>query len=653
MIKKKIIIFPLLILLFNFLNTENIEANKNIEKEEVIVIYKDKDLAKQTFTNLNSNVIKDFKNITASTIEIPKHAINNLKNNPNVLSVEKNQIISLSSNFKVKAENTVSIQSQQIDWGLKRIKLNQEEEPKITGNGVKIAVVDSGIEYYHSDLKVVDGVSFVQENLSNGTIDYSYDDYLGHGTHVAGIISSQDNSLGTLGIAPNAEIYAVKVFDASGESELSTLIEGIDWSITNKMDIINLSLGSSSGSLALKEIIEKAASEDILVVASAGNDGYTEITDDTVSYPAYYDYAIAVAATDKDDNLASFSSIGPSVEVSAPGVDILSTYLLGEYAYMSGTSMAAPYVTGLLALLKEINPEASNAKLRELLINKSIDLGSEGRDNFFGYGLVQINTETEDFIIKPPTETIDNYITFLDRQYLYSEANEKSKTNTSLSPQTVYAIEKQSDWIKIKTWLGERWIKPNFYVNGKIEYGIEKITLEERVVLHNLPEENNFTNSTVSPQIVLVNKKIGDWYEINTWLGSMWIKPTQFYEGEVYPYEDFIELQERTLVYTKTNRYYRTGSSLSPQTVYAKRKSGDWYLINTWLGEKWVKPIIGEMEVLNTNIETTERVKLYQEPFLDTSLGATISPQTVFALRKWNNWFEINSWLGPVWIKIE
>ncbi|NOW34915.1 S8 family peptidase [Clostridium beijerinckii] len=159
----------------------------------------------------------------------------------------------------------------------------------------------------------------------------------------------------------------IKVLGNDGAGYLSDIIAGIDWCITNKMDIINLSLGSSVPSTALQQEVDKAYNQGILVVAAAGNDGTSDGSTDTVDYPAKYSSVIAVAAIDSNNKRPSFSSTGNNVEVAAPGVSVLSTYLNNKYVSMSGTSMSAPFVTGDLALLKQANPGLSPNQLRAKL----------------------------------------------------------------------------------------------------------------------------------------------------------------------------------------------------------------------------------------------------------------------------------------------
>lgn len=219
-----------------------------------------------------------------------------------------------------------------IPWGVQFVGV-----PRIwrngKGEGVKVAVIDTGISKSHPDLKgqVAGGVEFVKGKIG------------GHGTHVAGTIAAALNDRGIVGIAPKASLYDVRAFSADGTASIADIIKGIDWSIRNGMDVINMSFGSDQPSEALSRMIRKASDAGIVMVASAGNNG------GALEYPAAYKEVVAVGAVDQKGRLAEFSSRG-KLSVKAPGVDIYSTWLGGKYRTLSGTSMAAAHASGLAAL---------------------------------------------------------------------------------------------------------------------------------------------------------------------------------------------------------------------------------------------------------------------------------------------------------------
>jgi PKD repeat protein len=207
---------------------------------------------------------------------------------------------------------------------------------------------------------------------------------------VAGIIAAKRNGFGVVGMAPEAEVYSLAVFNEIGQASIGNLIDAIQWCIDHDIDIINMSFGSDIPSAAMKEALRKASDAGILLVAAAGNSGRGDY--DNVLYPAKYDTVIAVAAIDENDQVADWSSRGPEVELAAPGVAVLSTfsrpnYYEHTYQYLSGTSMATPHVVGLAALIMSANPGISSAELRRRLTTFTQDLGPAGRDIEYGFGL--------------------------------------------------------------------------------------------------------------------------------------------------------------------------------------------------------------------------------------------------------------------------
>ncbi|MFZ5753843.1 MAG: S8 family peptidase, partial [Bacillota bacterium] len=227
---------------------------------------------------------------------------------------------------------------QSIDWGIKRIGAPQVWN-KLRDRRIKVGIIDTGIDYFHSDLK---------ENIRDGisTLDGypSYRDDYGHGTHVAGTIGALNNPFGMVGINPYVDFYIVKAFDKKGSGKLSDIIEGIDWLMRRQVDVINMSFSTSETNQTFARVMDMVHKRGIVLVAAAGNDGGTN----SVNYPARFPQVIAVSATDRQDNIASFSSTGPEIDFCAPGVDIRSTWINGGYKVSSGTSFAAPHITGIV-----------------------------------------------------------------------------------------------------------------------------------------------------------------------------------------------------------------------------------------------------------------------------------------------------------------
>lgn len=274
-----------------------------------------------------------------------------------------------------------------------KVKAETQNTVPFTGKNVKVAVIDSGIDTEHRDLNVIDGFCSLAPHCSTGV---PYDDNNGHGTHVAGIIAALANDTGVVGIAPNVDLYSIKVLNDLGVGTTGSLVRGIEWAIEQDMDIINLSITSTTDDPLIKKALEVAYEKGIILVGAAGNKGQESL--DTVSFPAKYDSVIAVSAVKSDLTKLLESSVGPKVEIAAPGSNVFSTYPMewdfadgkqDGYSLLSGTSMAAPHVTGVLALLKERFPVMTNIEIRNLIGDLTKDLGTPGRDDIFGKGLLQ------------------------------------------------------------------------------------------------------------------------------------------------------------------------------------------------------------------------------------------------------------------------
>ena len=340
---------------------------------------------------LGGHVKRNHPSINSISGSIPEEQIAELLKDPDVAYVEPDLLVGLT-----EPAMTASITSQEYldSWGVTRIGGDTAVALGITGAGVKVAILDSGIDYTHPELidNYKGGYNFVYENND------PYDDgYNSHGTHIAGIIGARNNGTGVVGVAPEVSLYAVKVLDSSVMGDLSDILAGIDWAITNKMDIINLSIGASIDSNAFRDACLKAYQAGIILVAASGNQGNSYNYDMSIDFPAAYNSVIAVGATKQDDTHASFSSYGPKIELAAPGVEIKSTFRGGGYGTLSGTSQATAYVTGaaalLLAKMKVDGGMVANVvdTVRAVMDSSAKDLGDVGRDWYFGFGLVDLS----------------------------------------------------------------------------------------------------------------------------------------------------------------------------------------------------------------------------------------------------------------------
>lgn len=305
---------------------------------------------------------------------------------------------------RVDADLQIRANDVEIDgaWGVKRIGAGTVHDAGNKGARVRIAVLDTGIDYNHPDLRAnfAGGRDFV--NNDSDPLDDN-----GHGTHVAGIIAARDDGAGVVGVAPEAQIYALKIMDANGSGDSSSIIAALEWAVDNRIQVTNNSYGTAldPGELA-KAAFDQAAKAGVLHIAAAGNNGDPLGLTDTVDFPARWDSVVAVAATGPDNTRAFFSSTGPLVRLAAPGFQIPSTFLGGLYAVGSGTSMATPHVTGAAALaiasgIIDANANGrTNDEVEQRLITTADDLGPAGRDAHFGFG--EVNTAKAAALPGPP-----------------------------------------------------------------------------------------------------------------------------------------------------------------------------------------------------------------------------------------------------------
>lgn len=304
-----------------------------------------------------------------------------------------NELISYfesNKNVEFAEPNFILMQNQQLpndflysdfQWNLRMIDSEKGWDITQGSENVKIAIIDTGVDLDHPDLinRIAGGYNMLEDNNVP-------DDDNGHGTHVAGIIASQTNNYeGTAGITWFNPIMPIKVMGSDGYGSTFDIARGIIWATDHGADVINLSLGNYQGSKLLKQAVDYAYRHDVVMVAASGNDNSSQ-----PSYPAAYPKVLSVAAVDLNGDRANFSNYGDYIDVSAPGVTIPSTYIDEQYAALSGTSMAAPHVAALAALMRSINPNLSNKEIMDIIKGTSLDLGQVGKDRYYGEGLIDI-----------------------------------------------------------------------------------------------------------------------------------------------------------------------------------------------------------------------------------------------------------------------
>ncbi|MCK4965729.1 S8 family peptidase, partial [bacterium] len=362
-----------------------------------------------------THVYNSIPNILA--IRIPEKALQGISHMPGIVYTEVDAV--------------AHAVQEELPWGVDRIDA-ELVHPENKGTGVPVAVIDTGIDSDHPDLagNYNGGYDFV-----NGDNDPNDDE--GHGTHVAGTIAAEDNDEGVIGAAPEASLYALKVLDSNGSGYYSDIIAALDWCVSNNISVANMSLGGGFRSRALEQACKSAYNAGVLLVAAAGNENSR-----SVLYPAEYNSVIAVAATDESDSRAWFSNYGSAIELAAPGVNILSTALGGGYVSGNGTSMSTPHVSGTAALVYA-SGVSKNFDVRARLQSTAEDLGEAGKDNYFGYGLVDAEAAVSGGVTPPPPPPGEEIVTITKlthdsrKQELSIEATSSdapARTDPALAP---------------------------------------------------------------------------------------------------------------------------------------------------------------------------------------------------------------------------
>ncbi len=303
-------------------------------------------------------------------------AMQELSQNPNVEYVEPNYV--------VKAKFIPNDPYYAFQWGNQMIRVDAawDKANLVKRTTVTVAVLDTGVKVNHEDLKrvMVPGIDLADDKKST-------DDVVGHGTHVAGIIAGQiDDGIGISGVADHCKIMPVKVLNDEGNGDDANIVEGIKYATDHGAQVINMSLGGPGSSDALQDAINYATSHGVDVVVAAGNE------DGPIDTPGNCKGVITVGAIDRNLKKADYSNYGDKLDIVAPGSDVLSTYVDGKgpsgYTYFSGTSMATPFVSGVVALIKSVNPALSPEAVTNILHRSATHLGTPGFNKYYGYGLL-------------------------------------------------------------------------------------------------------------------------------------------------------------------------------------------------------------------------------------------------------------------------
>jgi hypothetical protein len=486
--------------------------------EAIITFKKASDM--EFFANYMSKMFSNFTHtdyslINGMHISVPGNSFMDIKSIINALPILKNKINTIEPNYIIKPFSTndsyysklwaIENNGQSVNGtkGTKDADMDVSEAWNIEKgeHSVVVAVVDTGVDYTHSDL---------EDNMWNGNAKHGYDfagdddgnndddpmpdtpyDENGHyhGTHVAGIIGAVgDNSSGISGVAQNVQIMAVKVFRPNGYAYSSDILEGLDYIAKQKDNGVNIvavnaSYGGEGGSSgdSVEKAIKKLGEKGIVFCAAAGND--SKNIDSEPIYPASYSASniISIAATTQDDTLANFSNYGKnSVDVAAPGENILSTYPDNQYAYMQGTSMATPNVTGVVALLFSLKPDASVDEVVKAII-KNVDIKASLDGKVATSGRVNAYKALKSLNNSAPTANDDNITTEYETKVVIDVlSNDSDIDGDSLNLKSI-DVAPQNGRAKI--------------VNGKIEYTPNKGFSGEDSLEYSIDDGSSKTSS--------------------------------------------------------------------------------------------------------------------------------------------------------------
>ncbi|EIJ79911.1 peptidase S8/S53 subtilisin kexin sedolisin [Bacillus methanolicus PB1] len=365
----------------------NKKNESHYNKREVTVKFEhhpsDLEIARMT-NDIKGNVVKYldstivFRSNELSTSELIQY----FNSQPDFIYAEPNYLYLQN---KIDFPNDL-LYREQYQWNLPVIQTEAGWDVTRGDEKIIIAVVDTGVDLNHPDLRkrLTKGYNVLENN------DYPDDDN-GHGTHVAGIIASETNNReGVAGITWYNKIMPIKAMGAEGYGTTFDIAKGIIWAADHGADVINLSLGNYQPSSLMKEAVKYAYEKNAVIISAAGNDNSSH-----PSFPAAYPEVLGVSAVSYTGQRAPFSNYGDYIDVSAPGVQIPSTYFNQQYAALSGTSMASPHVAGLAGLILSANPELRNKEVMDIIKNTAYDLGAPGKDIDFGSGLIDVKKALE------------------------------------------------------------------------------------------------------------------------------------------------------------------------------------------------------------------------------------------------------------------
>ncbi|EAR66244.1 extracellular alkaline serine protease [Bacillus sp. NRRL B-14911] len=371
--KKITCIFSVLVMFLALMPTfSQVEATEQNEKDYLVEFNSEVDT--QLLEKAGGKVKENYKKTKVAKAKLSEKELKKLKKDPKINLIEEDvQVESFPLSGNTFIEDGYS-------WGAKRVNVKALHENGERGQGIKVAILDTGISQ-NAQLTIQKEASFIDSEPST-------EDENGHGTTVASLIASSYEKTGLKGIAPDVELYSAKVLNKDGIGKYSDIIEGLEWALENNVNIVNMSFGGTNNSKILENVINGANKAGVLLISSVGNNG-----EEAVTYPASYESVIGVGASNYYNKKTSFTNFGKGLELLAPGVNLSTVDQNGKLVTISGTSAASSYASGAAALIWSQNPHLDNEHIRSILKEYSTK-----SNNKAGYGLVNVNPNISQFV---------------------------------------------------------------------------------------------------------------------------------------------------------------------------------------------------------------------------------------------------------------
>ncbi|MDD5824217.1 MAG: S8 family serine peptidase [Firmicutes bacterium] len=371
-------------------NWSELKAGVDYVEDEMLVTFKDDIESKDVVYEFAKRYNYDIEILSFGDFAGTKTALVRLEKGSSVedaiRKIEEDEVVlSVSPNIIIRIENSMEQSQAYSQWHIDRYTMPIVWDMARCDNNVTVAVLDGAVDVHHEDLEDNILMSYAKDVVHNCALTSGNDN---HATHVAGIISAvADNDIGVQGVSYNANIIPINIKDDDGGIRKESVVRAYNHLLTNipeniNLKVINCSFGGPGLTGDLENYVNAAAARGIITVCAAGNENT-----DAAHYPSDYESCISVIAVDQNGNKAGFSNYGRLCDISAPGVSITST-IHNSYGEMSGTSMAAPFVSGVIALMYAANPSLTNDQVKHYLYSTAEDVGPSGRDNNSGWGII-------------------------------------------------------------------------------------------------------------------------------------------------------------------------------------------------------------------------------------------------------------------------